>query len=752
MPGCIGGDMGHKKKKPLTKAKKESSSRTTSTIAGPHTAKPWDSIEARLKGPVPYRYWIEALALLVIIGIGFLVRIEDIRDWEAHPEYALYKGEPLLTTFDGYYYLTQAKDLIDGTYTPIDNNRNVPEGMHRRAMPPLISIVAAVLAKITPFSLNWIGAMLPAFLGVLLAIPLYALGRFYGGPSMGLSGALMGLVSFYYVYRSSLGWFDTDCMNVTWATGATYCFLRFGVETGKRRYLYFLCGMLIYLFFLWWWDSTPQVVTVISMLPLAVALLFFYRPPRKEGSIFLAILGLGIGLVLWMRPDLPIEIFKSVVGTYHYISTKKVVGIWPPIGATISEEAIPSFSEIVAKTTDSLPAFILAVAGLGWLFWDRPREGLFLSVPMILAALSFFFAKRFLIFFAPVTALGIGYLISRVWYWRRRFALFAIVAPISVVLLAWPEISKGMAKNFWPKEPPYLIAGMDLASRKTPRDAVIWAWWDHGYPLNYWAGRGTIGDGALHGGHRSFYNGLPLATHSERLAANFMRFYVSCGMTGIEKVYKAVGDDPARGVDLIKKVLSVGPEAARTLLAVARLRPVGNLQNVDQWLKFFYPEKTRPVYLFLDWRLTITDYWWFWLGTWDIKKRDGIHPTYKAFYDLYERDNHIKGRGGLDIDLETGILHIGNRMTTGLRRIVETTRHGLETKNYPGDSRLVFDMFSPARFGALMDRHISESVFNKLYLLHVYNPKYFRPVGMNAPAYQLWEVIGDKLEKSKGKD
>jgi len=79
-------------------------------------------------------------------------------------------------------------------------------------------VIAAGLAKITPFSLNWIGAVLPALLGLLLALPLYALGRFYGGPAMGLTAVLMGLLSHYYVYRSSLGWFDTDCMNVTSAT------------------------------------------------------------------------------------------------------------------------------------------------------------------------------------------------------------------------------------------------------------------------------------------------------------------------------------------------------------------------------------------------------------------------------------------------------------------------------------------------------------------------------------------------------
>jgi dolichyl-diphosphooligosaccharide--protein glycosyltransferase len=607
------------------------------------------------------------------------------------------------------------------------------------------------VSKISPFSLNWIGAVLPAVLGLLLAFPLYGLGRFYGGPVMGLTAALMGLLSHYYVYRSSLGWFDTDCMNVTWATGAAYCFLKFGTEISQRRYLYFMGGLAVYLLFLWWWDSTPQVATVISMLPLAVALVFFYRPKPGEAFIFLGIAGLGIiAILFWMGLDLPLKIFKHIASVFNYISTKEIVDIWPPIGATISEQAVPSFHEIVTKTTNSLPAFIFAGLGLAWLFYRRPKESMFISVPLILAALSFFFAKRFMIFLSPVTALGIGYLISEIWRWRQRFFVASLVAPILVILLIWPALTEDIAKTFWPKEPPHLIAGMDAASKKTPQDAVIWAWWDHGYPLNYWAERGTVGDGTLHGGERSFYNGLPLATHDERLAANFMRFYVHSGMDGIQKIYQALGNDPARGVKLIKKVLSAGPEKAREIIISAKLKPVGNLQDVNQWLKFFYPEQTRPVYLFLDWRLTITSYWWYWLGTWDMEKREGIHPPYKAFYNVHEKGGYIRGSDGLEINTENGNLRMGNQLIA-LTHLVRRERQNVSTKRYDRERGLRFEMLIPAKFGALMDANISESVFNKLFLRHNFNPNYFRPVAINTPSYQIWEVVGDSIAQKKVK-
>jgi hypothetical protein len=185
-------------------------------------------------------------------------------------------------------------------------------------------------------------------------------------------------------------------MNVTWATGAAYCFLRFGIEVGQKRYLYFIGGMAIFLLFLWWWDQTPQVATVVSMLPLVVALVFFYRPGRREACIFLGAVGLGIGvMLLWMGFDLPLKIFRNIVSEFHYISIKEVADIWPPIGATISEQAVPSLTEIIAKTTDSLPAFIVAGAGLAWLFYRRPKESLFIGCIVI------FFRQTFHDLFGP---------------------------------------------------------------------------------------------------------------------------------------------------------------------------------------------------------------------------------------------------------------------------------------------------------------------------------------------------------------
>ena len=688
--------------------------------------------------------WVEIFLLLLILLVSFYVRIEDLNDWGKRPELAFYKGEPLLTTFDGYYYLTLARDLAEGTYATIDDKRAVPDYPKRPFPPPLLSVMAAMVKKITPFSMNWIGTALPVLLGLLLAVPVYALGRFYGGSSMGLSAVLMALLSHYYVYRSSLGWFDTDCMNVTWATGISYCFLRFGIEKTTKRYIYFGAGIFAYLLFLWWWDSTPQVVTAVTAVPLTVALIFFYRPKAREGLIFYGIITACIFLVLsWKGLDLPVQIFNKISGIYSYIA-KESSGFFPNTGISISEQVRPSLEEIVSRTTNSLPVLILSLSGLLWLFYKKPKESLFLSIPLLLSGLSFLFAKRFLIFLSPATALGLGFFISRLWHLKERHRVLIFIAPLAAILIASPAFYRDIKKTFWPKEQPFIIAGMDAAHKKTPENAVIWAWWDHGYPMIYWSRRGTISDGTFHGPERVVYNGLPMATHDFKFSANFMQFFVKRGETGIHLFYKALDNNIPKAFFLMKKILAVGPDGALGIIRHAGLKPVDHWKTDEDWLRFFFPETTRPVYLFLDYRLTKINYWWYWFGTWDPKLKDGIHPAfYRSFADIKTMGSHLKSGNELDVDLRDGIAVLGGN-AIALKKIIINDGASLNTKEFHKNG-LMYEALLKPDFAVLQDEDFSRSIFNMLFMRTVAAKRYFSPVELNSPFYQLWEVKGDKI-------
>jgi len=706
------------------------------------------------------RRWLEIALLLLIVAAGMLFRLDDLRDWRQEEAKTFYNGEPIHNTFDAWFYLGLAQDLLEDRYHPVDEKRGVPDSPPRPSPPPLLSVLAAFLVTATNLSLSWIGALLPVALGPLLAVPLYFLGRFYGGPLMGLSAALLAVLSPIYVMRSNIGRFDTDCLVVTLAVAPALLFLHFGTKTTARRYLYLAGGLLAYLLSLWWWDQAPDVVTATSLLPLGVALAFFYRPAKRDGLLLYGGLG-AVALVLLGLAglDLPLKLIQGLWGKFLYIS-KDAAGDFPNIGITITEQGRPPLGKIIREVTGlpvprqagvllnilyALP-MLAGLAGLVLLVRRRGRETLFLLPLFGLAALSFY-ANRFLLFLVPVYALGIGAFLAGLRDWLPRQGwLGRVTIPLLIVFLLLPLYTHNRQSLAWPKEPAWVVAGMEETRRRTPDDAVIWAWWDHGYALNYYARRATVTDGSIHGGERVVYSALPLATKDFRMAANFMQFFTVRGEQGMRRLQRACGDDAGAALDLIKEVMATGPLQAEAAIAAASLRDSGELQSVDDWRRFFFPERPRPLYLFLDEKMPQLAYWWYWFGTWDINKQEGHHPRTQIFYDVRYVNSRVTGSMGLRIDVATGEMRVpAMNLHTGLAALAALIDSRPHEKNYTRPGGFFFSVIERARFGLLMDEPLYESVFGKLFARQQYDPRYFRPVILNQPAFQLWEVRGETI-------
>jgi len=168
----------------------------------------------------------------------------------------------------------------------------------------------------------------------------------------------------------------------------------------------------------------------------------------------------------------------------------------------------------------------VAVAGYAWLMLRHRRAALVLLAPLGLALLSLLFAQRFLIFVAPVTGLGIGYLAARgVAAVGRAWWLRGVVA-VGVVSAAGPSLARDMSIDFVPAAGADLVSGMRWVSDNLPPDAVVWAQWDFGYTLRYWGRRATVNDGSTHTGeltrriaaHKGNVFAIAFDARGERLA------------------------------------------------------------------------------------------------------------------------------------------------------------------------------------------------------------------------------------------
>jgi len=705
------------------------------------------SLQAKLS---PYKKYLEIIILIVIIISGIMFRLDDLSTWKQNKQRAFFNNEPIHTTFDAWFYLSLSKDILEKSYHKIDEKRGIPKSPERPSPAPLISIAAALISKYTNISLSWVGALLPAILGPLLAIPIFLIGRFFGGPITGLTAAFISLLYPYYIHRSNIGRFDTDCMNVIFATSAVYLFLRFGVCKNIKRYIYFLFGLIVFFLFLWWWDQTPAVVGAITFPPLIIALLFYYRAPKKELITFYSILTIGITLFLvFTGIDMPIKAFNSILSQFQYIS-KQTLTQFPNIGITISEQSKPSLEMIVSYTSLNVFSFIFSLAGIILLFIKKTKESLFLISLIILSILAFTYANRFIIFFIPLLAIGTGYSIMTLWSFRKKFIALYLLCPLIFILMLLPLYNANSAYTQWPKENGITVEAMDFVKNNTPDDAILWAWWDHGYAITYWARRATINDGSIHSGERTVYNAIPYATDSYRLSANFMHFYVTHGIQGIRQFRNSVKDS-SKGLKILKQILNAGPTKADNIINNLDLTASPELNSTEDWLEFFFPENKKPVYILVDSLLPKIAYWWFWFGTWDIEKQDGIHPSFNLYYNITRSNNIITNNSDLKIDAQNGILYSGNRSRYQLSHISQMTRDKLRKKEFDTDSSLGFEYVETAGFGALCDNNISESVFNKLFIRHSYPEKYFKPIRLRAPYYQVWEVKGDTYIRPKTK-
>jgi dolichyl-diphosphooligosaccharide--protein glycosyltransferase len=354
-------------------------------------------------------------------------------------------------------------------------------------------------------------------------------------------------------------------------------------------------------------------------------------------------------------------------------------------------------------------------------------------------------ANRFILFMIPLVALGTGYAGAVLWKLLQKIRPINTLVCIGLaVALSIPLITINGKSVRMPKEPGFMVKAMYAIRERTPEDAVIWAWWDHGYALTYYSRRATINDGSIHGGELTVLNALPYTTDSFRLAANFMQFYVSRGMAGINRTKRLFENDPDRALRFIKAVLEAGPEKARAIINDTDLIPKIDSASIDTWLQFFFPENQRPIYLVCDNLLNRTAHWWYWFGTWDIKRKDGTHPKYRAYNRVSMKKKIITGSPSLVIDRVKGTFIDKNRRLPLAQIQLHSDKGSRTVNNYWRDG-LRFDFNKKFHNGAVMDKGIADSVFSRLFIRLQPDETYFKPVINSPPLFQLWQVSGDSF-------
>jgi len=689
-------------------------------------------------------------ALILIFFVGFFARFEDYFQLRTKPEIFLFDQQPILATGDGYYYLRLARDLAEGEYDALDAQRRYPDSPPRPSPPPLLSVVTVAAHKTLRTSLDWVAVLLPVLVAPLLLLPVYGLTRALGGRSaMGLTAALMAVVSEYYVGRSRLGVFDTDCLIVSLTVAICYFVVRFALDLSTKRYWYAAAATTGFGLYLWWWDQAPEVVSAICLSMFAIAVVFFYRPSHREGLIFAgALAGLAIVFLGWRGLDAPVSLVRSAFERLTFVAGSQA-GPFPSTVGDVRELQVLGFVRTAELTAGHASLFVMACAGYVWFLAGLKKRALLLAVPTLLAVMPAAFGNRFLIFQVPVVALGLGYLVERLWRLRGGWRPAWVAALVLALVPPAVSYARSTARVF---RPPIAssMGAIGAVIDKTPAGATLWTNWWHGYPVQYYARRAVITDGGSLEGPRLVYQNLPLADSDDRLAANFMQFWVGNGSAGMERLYAATKHDHAASLNLLRAVCAAGPRSATAVIERAlsdgRLGTPAPLNTADEWLSFFFPAPVAPIYLLLTQDMTASTVW-FERGTWDVTRRAGADVYYRTHYGVRPADGHLRGRGGFDVDLENGTIHEVNAggvsRSYPLNSLSALTGSGVETTEFKRLEGLNFEWIPPLGFGATMSPAIARSVFNRRFIRHDSQGPYFRLVETKTPYYQIWEVRGE---------
>jgi len=572
---------------------------------------------------------------------------------------------------------------------------------------------------------------LPPLLGCLVIIPYFLWGKVFGGYLVGFTGSLLGLTAYIYYYRSKLGWFDTDILNVFFILLIPYFLLLYSQEKKKGRYLYLILALILSWFFLWWWPPSRYFIGFLVLIPLFLSI-FFFKRGKTEAIVSILVIAIIAGVIVFKYHLIsPAAMKHKIMADF---AKKEIQKGFPIVSASISEYKSPGLSGAVDFTVGHISIFILSILSLLILMLKKYKEVLFLSVPLVLGLFGFIYAQRFLIFFVPFMGLGLGYgaylLFERK---KQRYPIFYVGLPIAILLVNLPNLKLDWQSISLPKMVAPVVAGLDYIDKNTPQNALVWCWWDLGWNAEYWANRAVFMRGGFQAPRRTFFTALPLATSNWYLSANMIKFFGYHDISGFNRLAKEFGQE--RAIKILKAVLSAPPDKQKKILKKMNLDP-------DKWETFFFPKKTRKIYLVLDKTLPEKAYWWYYFGSWDMRKKEGTHPTVLSIKDC-EIDNYKNiSPDGLRIKIKTGPPGYRGKSFFVKELVTYNSKTDqMYKKHLFRENGLVFEIILPSKMGFLVSEDFYKSIFNKLFILNSYHKELFKPVFIKHMFIQVWEVL-----------
>ncbi len=587
--------------------------------------------DSKASGKTDSKIKIVIFWIIVVVIFNLTVRLIHIRAWNYARDLFTWDSKPLMTTQDAYYYLRLAEDYKKGNFDYKDELSPV------KIKPYPISLLAFINAsasRITGLSLEKIAFYLPVFFSCFMILVYLAWGMSLWNIRFFVISASIGSVVFYWYTRTCLGRFDTDSLIPFFTYIIPYFVYKFTTSSNvKFKVLNLFLTVLTSLLFICWWIPAKYLIMPLVFFTYSLSV-FTVKSSKIESTIKVGILILSVvGIVFFILAYFSIIPRRIVpprmIGLLDLITHRGMPG-FPDVSKSISELASLSFSKVAIKIANSKLILAFSLIGLLWLIKERIRIFLFLSVPVSLAILSLK-ASRLLIFYTPLFAMGIAFMICKLSS-QKIIARNKVVEYTMAIVLTTIVLYLTGFRSFKYTIPPkptshHVSIAKSIYTGYDPQE-VIWSWWDYGYFLEYITKKRTFADGGSQDPLRVFITAFPLAQKDYQVAAGWIRLFAIRDVNLFWSLKSFIKSEQ-KTVEFIKSVFT-SPENLETYVKQYKL-PSNN------WKQILFPE--GRVYLYLPFDMINKSGWWFYFGTWDFNNKEGKRPFVRALPMRFWIDN-----------------------------------------------------------------------------------------------------------------
>lgn len=670
--------------------------------------------------------WILALMGLSICVFSIVIRSFWIINSGDHPLYR-WNDELSITTNDAYHYAASLRKEVEGA---IHNNREV-KSTNFDSRNGGIVITGYAIHKLTGLKIETITYYTPIILSGLFGVTILLIGNILGYPIVGFLGGLIAVSSKIFFIRTRGGYFDTDIYASLAPILLVYFLLRV-INSGNHlntiwvsillmvQDIFYTNNSLIsgsvifmYIVFSAKWNINSKHI-IGSMLIMAPALI------GNEFEVPISIrIALIFGAFLYVRKDGPsIEEMKKVclvsliavipLTTLFHRGWGKFTAYFAPTPSltytdhisfsytsflSIVEEAkavSPSiFSELVSISPWTIGA---SFVGLILLVADR-REAILLTPLALIGSSAFFTGERFTLYAVAPLSVGLTYFLFRIGSTINNKHLKETIPWV----LSMPILYSNTMFAYGYEAAPVVLNDealvLDtLGTISSPHDRVV-AWWDYGYPIEYYSGRNAIASGSASAQLMYILSSI-LSSSSQEITTNLSKAIITLGPDKIEHRMKMNIQEKKYIFDQIK----------------------GNSKDQKQ---------LTNIYIYLPYRMLGIFSQIYSIGNRDIVQgTQNQHVLYLAENaqkngNLWEIDRKLK------IDLSTGKATMDKTLLS-ISKYIEITYSDKGPpikyiKEYANDSNLIYLYLKSHNKAIIMDDNIFQSFFIQAFFFENYD-------------------------------